>query len=67
MKAGEETRESLFPWKRDAAFDIREEFGARAARAWFRESAEEDVTGTTEITEITEDRAAGASSKDADG
>ena len=54
----------VVPWAREAAFDIREEFGSRAARLR-EQTAEEPVEGT-DIKEPSEDGATGASSENAD-
>jgi hypothetical protein len=52
----------VVPWARDAAFDIREEFGARAVRAArLREQPREEPVESTDTGEPTDDGAAVAS------
>jgi hypothetical protein len=66
MKAGEETH--VVPRTRDAAFDIREEFGSRAARGTrlYQQTAEERV-GSKDTEKPTEDGAPAGSPEDANG
>lgn len=66
-EGGRRNARVIGPWKRDAVFEIREEFGSRAARiARVQGRAEEERVGSTVIEEATEVRAADVPSEDVD-